>query len=408
MGTVLSRRGAVRAAALSLGLLASVSRSAVARATLQEIDGAADAELLFSAVVDNLPDPPAVVRLVRITLESGAELDQLTLAGPQFGLVERGVLSLRAEGEVVVSTAPRDGTPARAVVPQPGESADLATGDQWAVPPAVAIVLANEGREALTLLAAVILPSSASSASQLLSASGTPVAGSDGDVGLDLLGEAEASGWPAPPYLVQLDRVVVGTGEPVPGYPGPVLLAVEQGTFGFALVDGQIQTAASDPSDAPDDRTAVRVDEGEAIFFGSGVNAIPREGSEPNLMLLRFGVSSLPLEDERSGPARTNENEQETTAAPDDAGVAAASPSAGPATSETPGDQRARIIEDGVRLRSSPSTGGDVVAELGQGVEIIVTGDAVDAEGLRWLPVRRADDPEINGYVAEQFVEPLD
>jgi hypothetical protein len=40
-------------------------------------------------------------------------------------------------------------------------------------------------------------------------------------------------------------------------------------------------------------------------------------------------------------------------------------------------------------------------------VDVIVTGDPIDAEGLRWLPVQAADDAAIEGFIADQFVEPL-
>ncbi|MBA3414489.1 MAG: SH3 domain-containing protein [Chloroflexia bacterium] len=411
MGIVLSRRGVLCLAALTAGLLATRASSGMARVRAQDLGTAVDSELLFSAAVEDLPSPPALVRLERTTFESGSELSRRTLEGPVFGLVERGVLSLQAEGDAIVSIAERAGTPAQALVPEAGGSVDLRAGDQVAIPAGVPFALANGGEEEASLLTAAVLPAAAAEAGVVPATGGTPAPSSSGSVAVELLGEAVATGWPAPPYLVQMDRVDVGSGEPVPGFPGPVLLAVEQGAFAFALIDGEIQAAASGPSDTVADAatadTVYRVGEGEAIFFAGGLNALPREAVEPDLVLLRFGVASI-LQDEASiGPTATGGAEAAPAIPPAETPSSAVSQETD-ATGTAADGERVRVAADGVRLRSSPSTGGDVVAELAQGVEVIVTGEPVAAEGLQWLPVQAADEPSATGYIAAQFVEPLE
>ncbi len=409
MRTVLSRRWMLRVVALSVGLPALGGQPGPARALAQTDQTAADSDLLFSAVVEDLPAPPAVVRLGRITLDAGAELPQQSFEGPAFGLVERGVLSLRVEGEAVVSLAERDGAPAEARVPDPREPVDLRSPDQVAIPAGVPFTLANPGEEEASFLAALVLPATGDGSGIGPPGAGTAVPGPNGETTFDVLGEAVASGWPAAPFLVQLDRVAVGPGEPVPGFPGPVLQTVERGAFGFALVDGEIQAAASDPGTpiAGDGDAVYRIGEGEAIFFAGGVNALPRGEDEPELVLLRFGVASLPEDGDATSAAATPGDEGAPAAAAAGTSSDVATRNVDAIGAGPNGDDRGRISADGVRLRSSPSTGGAVVAELAQGIEVIVTGDPVEAEGLRWLPVRVADDSETAGYVAEQFVEPI-
>ncbi|MDQ3467345.1 MAG: SH3 domain-containing protein, partial [Chloroflexota bacterium] len=66
------------------------------------------------------------------------------------------------------------------------------------------------------------------------------------------------------------------------------------------------------------------------------------------------------------------------------------------------------VNENGVRLRSSPSTTSDVVAELDQGRELTVTGPPEEGDGIVWYPVQANDDEAVTGYIAEEFVATAD
>ncbi|MCC6790777.1 MAG: SH3 domain-containing protein [Thermomicrobiales bacterium] len=63
--------------------------------------------------------------------------------------------------------------------------------------------------------------------------------------------------------------------------------------------------------------------------------------------------------------------------------------------------------EDLVRLRESPSTEGEIVADMAEGTELTVTGAPEEGDGFTWYPV---EDPETGdeGYVVAQFIEPAD
>lgn len=85
---------------------------------------------------------------------------------------------------------------------------------------------------------------------------------------------------------------------------------------------------------------------------------------------------------------------------------------AAPAQDETPSDPLDLATGDAVvvgadplNLRSSASTGGDIVVELAPGTQLIVAGDVVEADGYRWYPVEVAETGQ-TGYVVEDFISP--
>jgi hypothetical protein len=62
-------------------------------------------------------------------------------------------------------------------------------------------------------------------------------------------------------------------------------------------------------------------------------------------------------------------------------------------------------IEDQVRLRSAPSTDGEIIAEMPAGTELTVTGAPEEGSGFTWYPVERNDTGD-SGYVAQQLIAP--
>lgn len=65
---------------------------------------------------------------------------------------------------------------------------------------------------------------------------------------------------------------------------------------------------------------------------------------------------------------------------------------------------KATITDDGVNLRSKPSTSGEVVATLSAGTEVTLTGTSDDAEGYTWWPIETSDGTK--GWIAGDFLQP--
>lgn len=87
--------------------------------------------------------------------------------------------------------------------------------------------------------------------------------------------------------------------------------------------------------------------------------------------------------------------------------MAAAAQQAQPTAAATGGLQAgatATVTEDGVNLRSKPSTSGDVVATLSAGTQVTITGPSDAAEGYTWWPIETADGTK--GWIAGDFLQP--
>lgn len=64
----------------------------------------------------------------------------------------------------------------------------------------------------------------------------------------------------------------------------------------------------------------------------------------------------------------------------------------------------ATATENGVNVRSEPSTAGDVVTTLASGESVTITGDAQDGDGYTWWPVETGDGS--TGWVVADFLLP--
>src|SRR5687768_1614242 len=118
-----------------------------------------DTELRFQIELEAgaLPSPPAFIRLVRITLDPDSTSSAHTHPGPEFGLIESGVVTVRVDGPAFVkqrSAEPDD--PFEDA--RQGDSFQLDAGDQIRYPAGTPLTFSNEGEEPAVILALVILP----------------------------------------------------------------------------------------------------------------------------------------------------------------------------------------------------------------------------------------------------------
>jgi quercetin dioxygenase-like cupin family protein len=387
-----------------LGLLVAPAGAATARqeATVEPAaPPAALREVLFQAALEELPPPPAFVRLVRITLQPGAGVPLHVHPGPEFGRVERGTVTVEADGQAVIAQASAGGVAQAAPV---DEAFDLAPGDQIVYPADTPFSFRNDGDEPAIVLSLLIVPAGEDRPPASEWIAGTPEA--DALAGVDdfVLGQAVAVDWPAAPLVVLVDRLALGPGEGIPASDGPVMLAVEAGQFGFGVVEGQFQISRGEDElevvTTPTDE--YRLSPGDAAFFPGGIGAVQRPVEDGLLVLVRLSVLPLDAPGQSATPAAADD-------APASAG-ATGTPTAGEDGSPDGFAVGAvvAVTEAGVRLRGSPSTAGQVIAELDAGQELVVAGPPAEGDGIVWYLVQAADDPDVVGYVAEEFVAPAD
>nr|MBA2519330.1 SH3 domain-containing protein [Chloroflexia bacterium] len=252
-------------------------------------------------------------------------------------------------------------------------------GDRLALPADTAYTARQDGGVPAVALVAVILPAGEGDAD--------PAADIARDaVGLTVqpLGEGVAAVLPPGRAAVTLERFVLTTGLGVPSYPGPVLVAVEAGGFASTLDAGDIQLAPAgradaQPTVAPGQAFAVAT--GDAVFFPEGMEATPPLTGDGDLVLLRLGILPLPA---ASSPA----------GATDDGTFAVGA--------------TVVVTTPGLRLRAMPMTDGAILAELAAGQLLVVTGPPATGTGLIWYPVQDPNNPAVTGFVAANFVAPLD
>lgn len=388
--------GPIPAAAVALGRQAEAGSEA--SGTLRET--------LIQAVLEELPPPPAFLRLVRITLQPGASVPLHSHPGPEFGWMETGSLTIRVEGQAVVAPAAAGGTPQPARVLPSGEEFELRPGDQIVYPAEVPFTLANLGQGPASVLTAVVLPAGSGSPPGSAWVDGTPGPDAMQGVSSEILGDAVVPGWPQPPLAIVVDRLVLGSGATIPPRAGPVLLSVEQGRFGFELIDGQFQVSGGESGPRPNATpgAAYSLGRGDAVFFPGGMTEVPRPGSDGLLVVLRLSVLGAAPPDSAAPTEPATPVPGEPPPRPPAAeGVATPVP---PAADGFAVGADVVVTTSGVRLRDAPSAGAGVVAEVDEGRVLEVVGPPVEGDGIAWYPVRAVDDPAIAGFIAADFVAP--
>lgn len=392
---------ASRVLLLATLLLTLLPWSGVVRAQDDELD----TDLLFRITLEPgvLPAAPAFVRLVRISLEPGASSPAHTHPGPEFGRVEAGVLTVQVDGPALVKRLDSNSEDAFESASEDAPF-DLERGEQIAYLPGTTMSFRNDGDETVRILAAVILPAEEEAGPRIEYVDGEPDEATLEGLTSQVLGDGVARTLPENGASIVIERVRLAEEQDLPGERYPTLLSLEDGDFAFDLEKGTAQVSRTakpgpqaDLAEGDDTSLAKR----DAVFFPNGFGTVNREGQEDGLIYVRM-ILAPSSEDERlseegKGTISFNEVEtraEETPAVDDEA----------PADDEDKADSATVYVNSNdVNLRAEPSTSAVIVATYQTGQAVTLTGDAVEAEGIRWFPVTNPDDGS-SGFIAAEFL----
>lgn len=261
--------------------------------------------VLLQATLRRLPETPTTLRLRRVTIAQGAAIPLHTAPGPEFAIVESGLLTVRVDGEASTlrpAEAAR-GNAGRAVAPR-GTPVALAPADQIALPADTPRAYANSGVAPVSLLIASVLPSrDGESPPEQVWTGQEPDAGALNGVEATTLGEATVAELPPAPAAVTLEHLSLTAGQRIPAYPGPTLVCVDEGAFGTNIVAGEARISRGGLPATDEPGGVLTVGEGDAIVFPTGMAASPPLGGEGRLVVLRLGIVPVASEDDATPDA---------------------------------------------------------------------------------------------------------
>ncbi len=411
-------------------------------------------DVLLQAILEDAGGQPIELRMLRMTLEPGAKSPWHAHPGLEFGVVESGTLRVQVSGQAVMRPADAAPDAESQAVPERLDLS-LSAGDRIAYAPGTEMTFENVGGEPAVLLAATVFPTGERAPPSASFRGGPPSTEANQGIQSVILGQAIVDAAP-PGSVVVFERLEVDAGGNVAAFPGPVLMALEEGT-----VAGSVRAPGGgtpgDSTSASTDEVQFSLNRGEAAFFSSGMSEAPL-GGDGRIVLLRLGI--VPVSQEGADPAAQTD-EAAPTAAPAQGSarpipISTASPTATPTpppaptvaatpgrtirtitarptatpdaaeapAAETPaaaeptvtGDEEAAlgvypapgtvmvVNDDDVRIRAEPSLNGAILAGLSAGQLVVVLGEPVDADGYIWYPVQDVVAPELQGWVAAPFL----
>jgi mannose-6-phosphate isomerase-like protein (cupin superfamily) len=402
-------------------------------ATLQTVPEGGNIQFQVELPEGALPIAPAFVRLLRITLEPGASSPLHTHPGPEFARVESGTLSVTVKGRALLSRATADvATPAVVVDAPQDEEFRMRRGDMLTYLPQTQMTFRNAGERPVKVLAGVILPAGHQHPAGVTYIGGAPADDAFKGVTPEILGDGVATVLPTGPSIVTIDRIKLEPGEPIPAFDGPILLSVVSGILDFTVVGGRVQISrTANPGPQPDAAagTSFSLSRGDAAFFPLGMQETPRSPQDGNLELFRMTIvpatppaTPVPTSEDVgviaiATPSASAETPTATAEPPTPTPKPTRTPKPEPTATEqpapTPTEQTGKfkegdlvqVTDDGVRVRSAPSTEADVVTTLTAGDQLTITGPSERGGDYTWWPVRLVADETVTGYVAEDFLE---
>lgn len=342
---------------------------------------------LMSAQIDQLPEAPFTVRVLRITLQPGAITPMHSHHGPEMDMVETGEVTIRSLGDAPVTRA--DGTEEMST----GEEVTLNPGDMVHFPAEVGQFFENSGDEPATMLSSVIIPVGPDYVNERITwIDGEP---SLEGVSYQKLGDGLVQEMPQQSAEWVINSVVLPAGEEMPALQGVSMITPVEGNLSFSIDAGQVQITRADSNMLQPNSvlgTTVSLGNADAAFFPNGVTATARDAETNPLSLLMMDV--VLADGAPNEPAVLTFNEGDGTVA----GVPA----------EPEGPILVTTNSGSVNLRSEPSVNGDIVDQLDEGIELEVLDGPVDADDYVWYQVRVTAEGGSEGWMVADFLDGLD
>lgn len=229
---------------VSLLLMLAVAAPVVAQEGTPTGEGDAGEmfEPLAFAALDEAPPAPVLFALLRITYEPGAALPPIVFPGPLVGIIETGTVAAQPNGPAAVQRAAA-ATPGAAEAATPYVELNLNEGDQIVTPTGTGVAYYNVGDGPASALVAALLPADAE----------LPT-GYPAGITVRFLASGVMSTLPAAPLAVGMVRLTYAPGQadPAPSEnDGPLLAAVEAGSIGYTLAEGEAQVTSGGMAGTP-------------------------------------------------------------------------------------------------------------------------------------------------------------
>jgi quercetin dioxygenase-like cupin family protein len=389
-----------RRVALSL-LAAPFLAPSLRLARAQDEEVASDTLLKVDLEAKALPAPPAFMRLVRITLEPGATSPEHTHPGPEFGRIESGVVTITVKGPArIKQRSAKESDPFDEA--EQNKENQLDRGDQIYYPAGTPMTFTNKGKEKASILALVVLPATNDHPPLIDYTAATPTADTFEGVTSQILGDAILTTAPSGPATVTINDVALKPAQSLPGSRNPVLYSVVKGDCSFKVTGGSVQISRTEkpgPQNDTELNKDIELKLGDAMFFPNGLRTTSRGENSGSLELLQVLVEPASSDEKLSEENRGQLKFNQPSSPPEET----------PSSSGTAGNWRdgdsVYVNSSDVNLRDSPSTNGGQVTVLIYGQELIIDGDPTDADGFTWWPVHIADNPDISGYVVQDFIQ---
>ncbi len=341
---------------------------------------------LITAQIDEIPEAPFTVRMLRITLQPGAITSMHSHHGPEVDLVESGEVIIRSQGDAPVVRA--DGTEEVSS----GEDVVLGVGDSVHFPAEVGMYFENASDEPVVMLSAVVIPVGPDYVNERITwLEGEP--NLEG-VSYQKLGDGLVQEQPQTAAEWTIDLVELPPAVPMPAVTGISMITPIQGNFSFTIDAGMVQVTRAEsnmlqPNAVLD--TTFSLADADAAFFPSGVSATGRANEQQPLTLLIMNI----------------EPEDGVVAEPAEITFSAGDGTVAGSGSEATVGQVVTTNTGDVNMRAEPNVNADVVDQLAAGIELEVLGGPEEADDYVWYQVRVVDGGS-EGWVVADFLDGID